>query len=236
MKLKRSLLAIATALLLLALGSAARAELIEINFDELEVGTVITDQYSGLTFSLLGSTSTDGLWVLALEDYRTGEGLNIFGASGNVFTSSELDESDLTAVAGPIYDVEIVFDEPIDYFSILVLDAEEAITILGYFEGELIQSVDQGTLLGTKSDSPFRGAVYEITLGSIGGDLLFDRIVLDLTDGNQSLAGPEEFDLLRFNTVERVPEPASLESFGSGLVLLALMGLADRRRRFRGQA
>ena len=129
-----------------------------------------------------------------------------------------------------------MFDESIDYFSILVLDAEEAISALGYFEGDLIQSVDQGVLLGTKSDSPFRGSVYEITLGSIGGDLLFDRIILDLTDGAQALAGPEEFDLLRFNTVERVPEPASVASFGGGLVLLVLLGLGGRRRRWHRRA
>lgn len=50
-------------------------------------------------------------------------------------------------------------------------------------------------------------------MGSIGGALQFDRVVLSLGDG------PEVFDNITYNVA--VPEPATIAILGAGLVWLS---------------
>ena len=109
------------------------------------------------------------------------------------------------------YDMELTFAGGIDWFSMLALDADEAVTARAYMGGTLVDTIS------------FEGGgnleVFDMELGGIGG-AMFDRVVIDLdTVGN---VGPEIYDNLRFN---RIPAPGTL-------VLGTLcMGLFSRRRR-----
>ena len=106
---------------------------------------------------------------------------------------------------GPLFDLEISFDAPVDLFSLMAPDAEESVSAFGYLGNTLVQSISQGILLGNYGGTPsggyFRGSVYRLELGAIGGSLQFDRIVIDLIDGEHPAAGPEEFDKVVYNTV-----------------------------------
>ncbi|MES9957095.1 MAG: PEP-CTERM sorting domain-containing protein [Sedimenticola sp.] len=192
--------------LLLAPLSLAAAPVV-IDFDDVAVGTEITTQYSGVSFSLLGSPPITGPRTYALDD-ADGTNVNIFGATGNAITPGDV----IGGFPGnPLYDFEISFDAPIDYFSLMAIDAEETVAAYGYLGDTLVQSISQGVLVGNYGGSPvggyFRGSVYNLELGGIGGSYLFDRVVIDLVQGDHPAAGPELYDNLVYNSV---PEPGTL--------------------------
>lgn len=204
----------------------ADANLITIDFNNLAHGDVITDQFSGVQFSLLGSAPTAGPVAYALKDgtiANTGSPLNIFGASGLAMTSGSV----TTTIFPPFFDIQVAFAEPIDFFSIMVLDAEEAFSVKGFLGSSLVQEVvrSSATFIANRSDSPFRGPVFQVTLGAIGSSAHFDRIVIDLDESD----GPELYDNLMFNTV-RVTEPSSLALFAIGLAGISFV----MRLRLRG--
>jgi hypothetical protein len=97
-----------------------------------------------------------------------------------------------------IADFEFVFDSPIDYFEIYVLDAEEFFQITS--DTGLVGTI---TNFGSGPGGPVRRAV----LGSIGGDQ-FSRVTVDVTNGTPSGggAGPGPWDLLTFNQVSEMVE------------------------------
>ena len=121
--------------------------------------------------------------------------------------------------------MQISFSGPIDFFSILALDAEEQFTVSGFLAGVLVQSIQptSSNFVGSRGVSPFRGPVYQPSLGAIGGPLFFDTIIIGLVGGD----GPELYDNIIFNTVS-VPEPSTLALFAIGL---AGLGFMMRRRR-----
>jgi hypothetical protein len=171
------------------LGVSASATLIEIDFNDLSIGEVLTDQYStsGVTFSLLDIP----------QGYPEGPTANTYeGDPANYPDSSP----PIVLVPGddysePFYDIIIYFDKPIDYFSFWSFDSDEIVTVKGYFNGELIQSQTYGPGSNYKA--------YEMQLGSIGGTLRFDTVIIDVVAGGTTgtEGGPEFFDNLSFNTV-----------------------------------
>ena len=193
-------------------GDYVTAGLVNIDFNDLTPGTPVTTQYQaqGVTLSLLGSTLS-GPYTYALEELD-GTPLNIFGASGNAINPGD-------NTIPPYWAIEFQFSTPVDYFSILALDADETFTVTAYVNQQVINAPLSLSLLGIKETSPFRGPVYDVDLGSIGGALLFDRVVIS---PNGDI--PEVFDNLQFNAV---PIPPALWLFGSGL--LGLVGIARKK-------
>jgi hypothetical protein len=84
---------------------------------------------------------------------------------------------------------------------------------LGFFEGELVQSISFPSGSNTQ--------VYQLELGEIGGNRLFDQVVLDVDP-----LGPEAFDNLSYN-VSSVPE----SSMSLSLLLVGGIGLCLAYRR-----
>ena len=128
------------------------------------------------------------------------------------------------SINAPFFDIQFSFPRLVDFFSIQILDAEEAVTGQAFLGGTLVQSVQQGMLLGLHSGSVFNGPVYRMNLGSVGGSLLFDRVTIDLTDND----GPELYDNVAFNILA-VPEPAT----GLFLVLAAALASSSVRAQWR---
>jgi hypothetical protein len=211
--------AILTAAILVA---PAAATATTIDFDSMSHGEVLTTQFAGVTFSLLGSPPTAGPVAYALKDggiANTGAEIpasELFGAFRLAITPGSVADS----IFPPFYDIEIAFADPVDFFAVTVLDAEESFATQGFLGASLIQTAGAVNLLGTRGTGPFAGPVYRPELGSIGGPLLFDRIVLSLSDG------PEIFDNLSYNVA--VPEPSTAAILGVGL--LGLSGLRRVRR------
>jgi hypothetical protein len=189
------------------------AGLVNIDFNDLAPGTPVTTQYQsqGVTLSLIGS-ALSGPYTYALEEVD-GTPLNIFGASGNAINPGD-------NTVPPYWAIEFQFSTPVDYFSILALDSEEIFSVTAYINQQIISAPLSLNLLGTKDTSPFRGPVYSVELGSIGGGTLYDRVVIS---PNGDI--PEVFDNLQFNAV---PIPPALWLFGSGL--LGLIGIAKKKK------
>ena len=198
--------------------SHASAALVSIDFSGPSAGDIVTSQFSGVSISVLGASPIAGPRIYLLED-TSGNPVNVFGASGNAITPGD----NVGEINPPFFDLRFSFGPVIDYFSILVLDAEEAVSATAYLGNTAVQSVSQGQFVGFHSASVFNGPVYLLELGAIGGPNQFNRVVVNLTEAD----GPELFDNLRFST-RNVPEPTSL-----ALVAVALAALGFSRRRMR---
>jgi hypothetical protein len=118
-------------------------------------------------------------------DDRTGAfSQSLPGLGGNVLAEVPIGLS--------IPDFEFVFERPIDYFEIYVLDAEESFQVTS----------DTGL---TASVTPFGsgpgGPVRRVQLGAIDGPDRFTRVIVDVTNGTPAGggAGPGPWDLLTFN-------------------------------------
>lgn len=193
--------------------ACAHAVPVSIDFSGLNAGDVVTNQFPGVSISLLGSPPIPGPKIYVLED-TSGNPVGVLGATGNAITPGD----NVGGINPPFYDMQFSFPGPIDFFQIQILDAEEAVTGNAYLGFDLAQSVHQGTLLGFHSGAVFNGPVYHMTLGSVGGPALFDRVVIDLTESD----GPELFDNLSFNA-QALPEPSTallaLAALLAGVVL-----------------
>ena len=203
-------------LLFLAAGSASAA-IISIDFSGPGVGDIVTTQFPGVDISLLGSPPIPGPRIYLLQD-TSGNPVDVLGASGNAITPG----NNVGAINPPFFDMQFRFQGTIDYFSLLVLDAEESVSATGYLGNNAVQSVVQGTFMGFHSGPVFNGPVYLLELGAIGGSAFFNRVVVDLTEAD----GPELFDNLQFSG-RRLPEPATVALLS---VALASLVLARRRR------
>jgi hypothetical protein len=201
----------------LLLTSGAKAATVD--FDSLPIGTIVTSQFVGVTFSLLGGAPIAGPRTYALQD-TSGNPQFIFGASGNAITPGD----NVGGINPPFYDFQINFAAPVDYFSLLALDAEESVSASAFLGNNFVDSVNQGVFLGLHSASVFNGPVYKFELGAIGGFAHFDRVVIDLSAND----GPEVYDNLVFNVVTPIPEPNDTMLFVSGLALL--LGFSQRQR------
>lgn len=204
---------------------SVEATLITIDFDNLTFADVITNQFSGVEFSLLGSPPTAGPIAYALKDgsvANTGDPVDIFGASGLAMSSATLTS---ITIDPPYFDIQVSFADSIDFFSIMVLDAEESFSIMGFLGDILVQEVLSSSIspIGTWVGPTFAGPVYSVSLGAIGGDTLFGRIVIDLNNSGDNSGGPEVYDNLTYNTVT-IPEPSTLALFAMGLAGLGFMG------------
>lgn len=193
-----------------------------VDFDNILPGAVVNNQYDGVHFSLLGSPPVIGPRAYILDD-KNEEVVNVYGATGNAITPGNvIDEF----MGNPLFDFEIMFDMPIDFFSIMVIDAEEPIAAYGYLDGALTQTDLQGVLMGnyegTTAGGYFRGPVYNLELGVIGGGFLFDRIVIDLIEGDHPAAGPELYDNLVYNPI---PEPSPYILVSLGLISIGFTRL-----------
>ncbi len=191
---------------------AIAATLVEIDFNDLAPGTIVTDQFAsqGVKFSLLEDT-TLGISPIAGPLANTLFADVFPPASGIAIYAGE---SCCNASTDVFFDIELSFSQPIDYFSILSLDSDEPISALGYLNGALAQSIS------------FPGGsdiqVYQLELGNLGGPQLFDRVVLDTVRG-----GPEIFDNLTYNIADAssVPEPTAV----LGLSMLGLGFLLNKK-------
>lgn len=197
--------------MVLAGAGIARAELVTIDFNDFEPGVSITDQIAGVEIGLLGGPEGEGPRTMALPDY------DYSPASGIVLRpSNTVNNTENTLGAGPWYDLVFEFDAPTDYFSILALDAEEHVAARAFLDGELVDAIS------------FRGGtnfqVWELRLGDLGGEVVFDRVVVDIVnEGAGNEPGPEIFDNFSFNRAA-VPTPGAA-------TLLATSGLLAMRRR-----
>ncbi len=206
---RKFLVSLTIAMFLLGMAGFANAALISIDFNDLSVGDVVTDQYAslGVSFSLLDTPAgyVDGPVAVSINSstYPPADGIALVAGD---------DSRDA------FYDIELSFSQAIDYFSMLSLDSDEPLYVRGYSGSTLMQEKYYPPGSNTQ--------VWNLELGGIGSGLEFDRIVLDVVagvEGQGYAGGPEFFDNLTYNPV---PEPATLFLFGSGL-----LGFAARIRR-----
>jgi hypothetical protein len=165
------------------------AEMLSIDFNELTETDVLTDQYldKGVTFKLLDTPDgyIQGPAIIPIDSssYPGASGMGLWPHDRNF-------ENDFH------FDIEILFSKPINYFSILSLDSDEPVTVRGFLNNSEIASkyYSSGSNL----------QVWNVELGNIDGEQLFDRIVIDVVRGELTCCagGPEFFDNLKFNTVD----------------------------------
>ncbi len=164
--------------------SAQAFSLVKVDFDDLAPDAPLTTQYAnqGVTFSLLpgGKSPKPTATAFALAS-------NVYAPAVNMaFTSG--------SIADQLFsDVSMTFARPINYFSILALDADEPLTARAYYKGTLVDSIQFA------AGSDFQ--VEQVVLGNKNGTTLFDQVVLDVVDGmpGTPIGGPEIFDNLEFN-------------------------------------
>ena len=192
-----------------------------VTFDSFAGGTVITNQYPGISISLLGSAPIAGPKTYVLED-TSGVPQFIFGASGNAITAAEIGNF------APFYDIQFAFSQRIDSFSLMAIDAEEPVSGSAYLGNTFISSLAL-TSIGFNEASVFRGPVYSLDFGAVGGSQTFDRVVIHL----DPLGGPELFDNLVYHTTAPIPEPEIYAMLGVGLGLLGWVG---RRKKLKEAA
>ena len=202
--------------LLLVLCGSSNAALVSVDFSGFNAGDIVTDQIPGVSISLLTSPLIAGPRIYILQD-TSNNPQDVLGATGNAITPGD----NVGSINPPFFDIQFSFSTAVDYFSIQILDAEESLTGLAFLGGNLVESIQQGTFLGVYSAPVFNGPVYRMTLGSIGGSVHFDRVVIDLTEND----GPELYDNVTFNTAA-VPEPSAFSS----LILAAGVALFLARK------
>ena len=119
--MRRILVAIAALMLIAGAQGKAHSAVVEIDFEDLTVGDVVTDQYTslGVTFSLLGPSPNPGPKVVDIDDLRYPP------ATGFAITPSDQQ-------VDPFFDINLEFSTTIDYFSILSLDSDEPLTVRSY--------------------------------------------------------------------------------------------------------
>jgi hypothetical protein len=188
---------------LIILSGSASADLIEIDFNDLLPGEVLTDQYfaSGVTVSLLDTP----------PGYVEGPVANTFDSTKYPQASPAIALRPGDDVIDPFYDIIFSFEQTIDYFSFWSFDSDEIVTVKGYRNGTLLQSQSYG---------PGRDyQAYELVLGAIGGHLFFDTVIIDVVAGPGAIGtdgGPELFDNLSFNTAS-APVPVAAFTLLLGL-------------------
>lgn len=201
--------------------TAAMAAPTTVDFNEFQYGDIVTEVATldqTITFALSDANSiNDGLlaYPLSAPGYP--------GASGIILRPVSAPPT------GVFSDFSIDFENAIDYFSFLALDADEAITARAYYQGQLIDSMSGiPSALTPATDRQVR----ELTFGTVGGGQFYDRIEIDVVEGTPGEldGGPENFDTLVYNlapVATEVPEPGSL----LGLLGLASIGVKSLRRR-----
>ena len=178
---------------------SAQAEIVDIDFNELSLGIVLTDQYEdqGVVFGLVGNAG--GLLGPMTVEFPDID----FSPAGGIM----LAPTDDNTTNDNWSDIELTFaDGGVDWFSMLALDSDEPVSAFAYRGNQLIDSI---TFSGGGNHQ-----VWDLQLGSVGGPM-FDRVVIDLvTTGN---VGPEVYDNLSFN---RIPAPGALAMVPIGLCVL----------------
>lgn len=197
----------------IALTSAmASAEIVSIDFDSLTPGSAVTDQYEGVTFSLLGDATVAG--PIAVTTSRPA-----YAPAGAIVLRPGVPTD---AQDGPWYDIELTFADAVDWFSMLALDADEAVSATAYAGSVVVDSIAYAP------GSNYQ--VRDLQLGTIGGRA-FDRVVIDLVNTGPGWApGPELYDMLSFNTADAPPIARSVPTPGSAAMMI-LGGLMLYRRK-----
>lgn len=194
-------------------------ELVEIDFEDISEGDIVTNQYAsqGVNFALLNTPDgyIDGPKVrdVGTTHYPpNGTGFAIYAGDG----------------AEPFYDIKLSFSDPINYFSIYALDADEPMSVHGYFKGSRVASVSYPA----GSDKQ----VLHVELGNLDGSQFFDKIVLDVTHGpglSGYAGGPEYFDNLSFNkyvVVSTTQQTPTLDEWGMILLVMTILAGFYKRK------
>lgn len=176
----------------------ASASITTIDFNDLvHSETMAVDRYGsqGVAISLVGLSGTGPrAWGLNLDD---------FGTTGTVIWPAT---NEVAVDDGPFYSLQFDFAAPIDWFSIVAIDAEESYAAQAFLSGTRVVVGEQRTFLGNyRTFNPYTGTtiggdIFELTLGAVGSALLFDRVIVSL-----DASGPEGWDNLSFNVVPLPP-------------------------------
>lgn len=191
--------------ILLCISESTFAAIVSLNFNDLTPDVVVTNQYPGVSFSLAEPAPIVGPTAYQLSSEISGVG-NIVLLARN------------TPIIRPAYDINIDFIAPINYFSVVAIDAEasEHFTLSPYNHGQLLNLTPTITTISQDSPPPAHGPMRQAVIGNINENVYFDKIIIDLTED----AGPALYDNITFNTV---PIPASIFLLGSGLIFIMVI-------------